>query len=163
MSSTLRRSTLSKMIEDSLPYLVNYFGCINGSRNVYMNFALLLICLWYMVCKRITLKVLKQFSLLHKLEIVGIRLIFWSVAYDFLIACMDEKQTSSEGLKLKFGWQSCSNHRLIFGKKSDSFPQLEKSLYEFDFSNFFLLVFKNLYVYLKFTLRNGVKVKMRLH
>ena len=28
------------MIEDSLPYLVNYFGCINGSRNVYMNFAL---------------------------------------------------------------------------------------------------------------------------
>ena len=28
------------MIEDSLPYLVNYFGCINGSKNVYMNFAL---------------------------------------------------------------------------------------------------------------------------
>ena len=42
-------------------------------------------------------------SVLHKLEIVSLQLIFWSVAYDFLITCMDEKQTSSEGLKLKFG------------------------------------------------------------
>ena len=70
-----------------------------------MNFALLFAYgTWHV---KNTLKVfeavLSSYYLLHKIEIVGRRLIFWSVAYDFLIACMDEKQTSSEGLKLKFG------------------------------------------------------------
>ena len=117
---------------------VNYFGCINASRNVYMYFALLVAYgAWY-VKDYIKSFVWVYPFLLPKLEIVGIWLIFWSVAYDFLITCMDEKQTSSEGLKLKFGWQSCSNHRLIFGKKSDSFPQFEKLFINLISRNLFL-------------------------
>ena len=76
--SYMRRKTATLMC---LSYLVNYFGCINASRNVYMNFALLFAYAygkWY-VKELGTWKVLKQCSPLHKLEIVGIRLIFWSV------------------------------------------------------------------------------------